>query len=165
MAEKKVTAPRRFNNPGALMGSDIPWDGMTGVDPATGMTIFDTPENGTRALLKMLYNAGHPQGNHFADYGSMTLGDYMTKKYAPRKEDTYGTQLPKMGFDLTVPMNKVDLAKLAQSIPVAEGYGALDPNMMQMAKAQLMSEGFAPVAGALGGTILPAPKPMKPGVK
>ena len=50
----------RNNNPGNIRASDDDWQGKVGVDDA-GFVIFDTPENGARALSKTLdtYSTKH----------------------------------------------------------------------------------------------------------
>ena len=159
--DAKIPLPLYANNPGSLMDSGIPWDGVEGVVPGQGtmhMLKFATPEMGVRALVKNLHK-------HFKENPDQLLGDYFTQSYAPLATDTYGALLPKFGFDTAAPLKSVDLNKLLYAIPKIEGYGELSPEHVQLAKAQLMAEGYAPVANELGGTLLPAPAPMKPGVK
>lgn len=51
----------RNNNPGNLKDLGIPWQGLVGHD-AEGFCIFDTPENGLRALAMNLVSAQTKHG-------------------------------------------------------------------------------------------------------
>lgn len=67
----------RNNNPGNIRVGDA-WQGLTGGDDA-GFCIFDTPENGIRALARVLIS-------YQAKHGLRTLRQ-MVSRWAPESEN------------------------------------------------------------------------------
>lgn len=73
----------RNNNPGNIKASSATWQGQVAVD-SHGFAVFDTYENGRRALLIMLNNAATGASSVYSP--SMSLYDFFSK-YAPSSDN------------------------------------------------------------------------------
>jgi hypothetical protein len=84
-----------FNNPGAIIpGDKITYEGMLGTDPKSGLAIFDTPENGRKALEKDLaikFGRGVNTPQKFARaYLGPKADQQEVDNYAMAVADSYG---------------------------------------------------------------------------
>jgi hypothetical protein len=73
----------RNNNPGNIRGSGVQWQGEVGRD-AQGFVIFDTYENGRRALMILLRNAATGQSGIYSPSDSLYS---FFSKYAPSQDN------------------------------------------------------------------------------
>ena len=73
----------RNNNPGNIRPSAQPWQGQVGID-SHGFVIFDSYENGRRALLISLTNAASGKSSVYSPDDS--LYDFFSK-YAPAADN------------------------------------------------------------------------------
>lgn len=80
-SRRNDASPRnvRNNNPGNLRKSPNDWQGKTGDDGE--FEIFDTPQNGIRALTKLLYN-------YQKNYNLNTIAGIITRWAPPSENDT-----------------------------------------------------------------------------
>lgn len=88
-----------FNNPGAIIpGDKITYEGMLGTDPKSGLAIFDTPENGRKALEKDL---GIKLGRG-VDTPEKFARAYLGPKADQQEVDNYAIAIAdSFGFDAT----------------------------------------------------------------
>lgn len=101
-----ATRGERNNNPGNIVKSAAPWQGkVSGTDPR--FETFDTPENGIRALAKLLRN--------YAAQGVDSVEAIITR-YAPSNENDTGAYIRAVAQDVGVapsdPLNLSDVATL-----------------------------------------------------
>jgi hypothetical protein len=108
-----------FNNPGAIIpGDKITYEGMLGTDPKSGLAIFDTPENGRKALEKDLaikFGRGINTPEKFARaYLGPKADQQEVDNYAMAVADSYG-------FDATdTEFSKDTLPHLANTVTAVE---------------------------------------------
>ena len=79
---------KRNNNPGNIKAGSQPWQGQVGVD-SRGFVIFDSYENGIRALKIILTNAATGQSTIY--HPTDTLYDFFGK-YAPDADSNNSRQ-------------------------------------------------------------------------
>lgn len=92
----------RNNNPGNIRDSDDDWQGKVGVDD-DGFVIFDTPDNGSRALSKVLDTY---QSKHGLNTVSGIIG-----RWAPPTENDTGAYVKRVSDALGVgPDDELDLS-------------------------------------------------------
>lgn len=105
------TLGERNNNPGNLKGNDK-WQGMIGKDKQ-GHVIFDTIENGIRALKKNL-------NNHKKSNPKQTLKAYMNS-YA-EENGTKEAQFiaNKMGIDINTKLKDIDTEEMSKHVAMFE---------------------------------------------
>ena len=106
------TVGERNNNPGNLVASPLfNWQGQTGQD-SNGFCIFDTPENGIRALSITLQN-------YYNFHNLDTVQDIITR-YAPPSANPTAAYIANvaaaMGVDPSAPLNMSDPATLTAMI-------------------------------------------------
>jgi hypothetical protein len=108
-----------FHNPGAIIpGDKITYEGMLGTDPKSGLAIFDTPENGRKALDKDLaikFRRGVNTPEKFARA-------YLGPKADQQEVDNYATAVAdSYGFDATdTEFSEDTLPHLANTITAVE---------------------------------------------
>jgi hypothetical protein len=92
-APDKRTRGVRTNNPGNLRATKVDWYGQVGVD-SYGMCIFDTPENGIRALARQLLA-------YYNKYGLRTV-DQIISRWAPPSENNTTSYIVHVANELGV---------------------------------------------------------------
>lgn len=113
--------PTRNNNPLNIRTTNIKWKGQIGTDtPESGFCVFDTVQNGLRAVFKNLRT-------YEKSYNRKTLREKLVK-WAPPKENrkTYPDEVAKMagvGCDEVAPIDNVEYwVKVIPHWAKLEGY-------------------------------------------
>ncbi len=152
----------RTNNPGNLRASNGLWQGQIGIT-AQGFCVFDTPENGLRALCKnlVLYHTSHALS---------TVRGIITRWAPPSENDTLAYVIAvanRIGYapDAQLRMNDpAIIAALCGAIVNHEnGQQPFSAKMLQQAARSALGLAVAaqekPPAAAMPGT---APPPQQP---
>lgn len=93
------------NNPGNLRMTGIKWQGMLPGTPKGGFMSFDTPENGVRAMSRVLYNWKNKHG-----FDTLRQG---VSRYAPSSENNVSDYLSKLQATTGwKPDDKLDFGKV-----------------------------------------------------